>query len=122
MAETAPNYAPITSGDNRLRLELVHDEARSPTVDHAADDEAALWRSAMIGSVVGFIVLAVGITIAGTVGGIGAASALGLGVFVGAFGGAGFGFMMGASTALVRRVEPQPSAHSQGEHHDPAAR
>lgn len=67
-------------------------------------DDATVGRSALIGAVIGFVAVAIGLTIAGTVGGLGFVPALGLGVFVGAWSGAGFGFMFGSSAA-VRRFE-----------------
>jgi hypothetical protein len=74
-------------------------------VPHAPVDESGLGRSAFLGGAIGFFVAAIGITIAGTVGGIGLGGSLAIGVFAGLFGGIGFGAMMGATIPLSRRLE-----------------
>jgi hypothetical protein len=82
-------------------------------------------RTAMIGYLVGFIAATVAITVAGTLGGLGFGASLGLGAFVGIWGGGGFGFMMGGTVPLARHLDAQ-SAHStqhgQGETHGTATR
>lgn len=85
----------------------------SEAVDGAAEIavEPNLGRSAVIGYVIGFLVVAVGITTAGTLAGLGFGSSLGLGAFVGVWGGGGFGFMMGGTIPLARHLDSQ-SAHS----------
>jgi Mg/Co/Ni transporter MgtE len=80
----------------------------TPMTD-AASDEPNIGRSAAIGAAIGFVVVTVGITVAGTVGGMQPGSALGLGAFVGTWGGAGFGFMMGGTIPLARH-----EAHTDG--------
>lgn len=128
MADAASTYdttmaATKCAGRPELRLVIVGSDG---PVDRTEEIEARVWRSASIGSVIGFVILTAAITIAGAAGSIGSdigtASSLGLGAFVGAFGGAGFGFMIGASTALARQHGAELSAHSEGEHHDAAAR
>ena len=100
MADTASTYDTATTTERAARpaLQLVRDETEV-LVDRVEDNEARIWRSAAIRCVIGFVALTVAITIAG----IGAVSSLGLWVFVGMWGGAGFGFMLGASTALARQ-------------------
>jgi hypothetical protein len=124
-ASTYDTTMATTTWAGRPELQLVIAESEGP-VDRTEENEARVWRSASIGSVIGFVILTAAITIAGAAGSIGgdigAASSLGLGAFVGAFGGAGFGFMIGASTALARQHGAELSAHSEGEHHDAAAR
>jgi hypothetical protein len=67
----------------------------------------------MIGYVVGFIVSVISITIAGTLAGFGFGNSLGLGVFVGMWGGGGFGAMMGGTVPVARYSDAQSarSAH-----------
>jgi hypothetical protein len=86
-------------------------EAASPS------DEPNIGRSATIGAVLGFVVATVAVTLLGILGGIGAGASLGLGIFVGMWGGAGFGFMMGATVPLARHLDAHPM-RSAG--HEPA--
>jgi hypothetical protein len=69
--------------------------APSPSSSDAS--EALVGRNALIGAIAGFLTVLVGITIGGTLAGLGVMPSLGIGLFVGAFGGTGFGFMMGAT-------------------------
>jgi hypothetical protein len=106
----------------RPRLEAVGDDHAGGT-DHAPTDGAGVGRSAMVGAAIGFLVVTIGVTVAGTLGGIGFGASLGLGAFVGMWGGAGFGFMSGATipaavtstrTAPLERTttdEEHPSRH-----------
>jgi hypothetical protein len=80
----------------RPRLDVVGDDHAGST-DHAPTDGAGIGRSAIVGAAVGFLVVTIGVTVAGTLGGIGFGASLGLGAFVGMWGGAGFGFMMGGT-------------------------
>jgi hypothetical protein len=116
MAETARIHddAP-KAGESKPTLQLVHDIAGHDT---GAAPEPDIGRSVVIGAVAGFLVVAVGITVAGTVGGIGFGGSLGLGVFVGIWGGGGFGFMMGATVPFARHLDAQSARstdHGQGE-------
>lgn len=75
---------------------------------HATDvterePNAGLW--SLTGYLIGLVVSCAAITIVGTVGGMGFASALGLGAFIGIWGGGGFGFMMGGVFALARELD-----------------
>ncbi len=69
-----------------------------------------ILRPAAIGAATGFAVVTLIVTIGGAVSGIEPGAAFGLGVFTGMWGGAGFGFMMGATlpfarhTAIVERL------------------
>jgi hypothetical protein len=70
-----------------------------------SSDEPNIGRSAMTGAVLGFVVATVAVTVLGILGGIGAGASLGLGIFVGMWGGAGFGFMMGATVPYARHLD-----------------
>lgn len=59
-------------------------------------------RTAAIGYVIGFVVTTIAITAIGAIAGMGASNALGLGAFVGVWGGGGFGFMLGGVIPLGR--------------------
>lgn len=84
----------------------------APAVDAEADStEPNVGRSGMIGYVIGFVTVAVGITLVGTLGGLGFGDSLGLGAFVGIWGGGGFGFMLGVTIPFARYLDAQ-SAHS----------
>lgn len=69
------------------------------------EDAIHLGRKAVVGAAIGFVVVTVGMTIAGALTGLGIAPALGLGLFVGAWGGTAFGFMMGGTVPLGRQLE-----------------
>ena len=92
-------------------LQLVRDTLDADTAPPAA--EPKVGRNALIGYVVGFIVSVVSITIAGTLAGFGFGNSLGLGVFVGMWGGGGFGAMMGGTVPVARHLDAQSarSAH-----------
>ena len=81
----------------------------SPTVPGVetpgSPQEPNVGRWAAIGAAIGFAVMTVAITAAGTLCGLGFAGSLGLGVFVGIWGGAGSGFMMGATIPLSRYLD-----------------
>ena len=77
-------------------------------VTHARPGESPepnTWRNAAVGATVGFLLTAVVITVAGTLAGIGAGGALGLALFVAAFGGVGFGFMMGGMASFANQLD-----------------
>jgi hypothetical protein len=85
---------------------------RAPTAEDARSEPVVVppaganaWRSAVVGAVLGFVSTTVLITIVGTIAGITIAGAFGVGVFVGGFGGIGFGFMMGGMTGLGTLVD-----------------
>ena len=90
-----PRLAAVAGGANRRR-------------------EPNVWRNAVRGAAVGFITVTIGVAVvAATVGGFDTASALGIGAFVGFWGGLGFGFMLGATVPLSRYLDTNP--HRQGE-------
>lgn len=62
-------------------------------------------RAAMIGATSGFAALSAGVTVAGILGGLEPGSAFGFGVWVGFWGGGGFGFMLGATLAIARHTD-----------------
>ncbi len=91
---TAPGVA---SPGQRI---LADDDHRSRSMSDSAKDDSGLWRGSLIGAALGFVVLTVTITLIGTLGGFEPLSALGLGAFVGLWGGCGFGMMMGGVVAM----------------------
>jgi hypothetical protein len=71
----------------------------------SATPEPEILRPAAIGAATGFAVMTLIVTIGGTVAGIEPGAAFGLGVFTGMWGGAGFGFMMGATLPFARHPD-----------------
>lgn len=59
-------------------------------------------RRTAIATIVGFVVVAAGVTGLSMLFGEDPIGSLGVGAFVGSWGGAGFGFMMGATQAAIR--------------------
>jgi hypothetical protein len=72
-----------------------------------AISEPNLGRAGMVGYAVGFLVATVAITLVGTLGGLGFGNSLGLGAFVGLWGGGGFGFMLGATIPFAKHLDAQ---------------
>ena len=93
----------------RPQLEVVKGIAHTESSTRV-DDEPDVVHSAMLGYIVGFLTVAVAITVAGTLGGLGFGASLGLGVFVGIWGGGGFGFMIGATVPFSRHLDAQAVA------------
>lgn len=89
-------------------LQIVPDVVVDAEPDRA---EPNVGRNGMVGYVIGFVVATIGIALAGTLGGLGFGSSIGLGAFVGVWGGGGFGFMLGATIPFARYLDAQ-SAHS----------
>jgi hypothetical protein len=123
MAEPARIYAaePDEIAEPSPVLQLVHDTV----VEVGVVTEPNVGRSAVIGYVVGFFVAAFVITGAGTLAGWSFGNALGLGTFVGVWGGGGFGFMMGATVPYARYLDAQSTHsahHRQGDTNGTAAR
>jgi hypothetical protein len=69
-----------------------------------ASEDPRIGRAAGTGAAIGFVSALVLVTAVGSASGMDVGSAVGLGTFVGIWGGAGFGFMMGATTALSRHT------------------
>jgi hypothetical protein len=65
----------------------------------SAEGRAGRWAAA--GAVVGFSTVAVAVTVVALALGLGAGDAVGLGAYVGIWGGTGFGFMMGGCIGLM---------------------
>ena len=63
-------------------------------------------RNAITGAATGFLITAIAVADGCTLGGMAATSALGLGVFVGSWGGAAFGFMLASAISLVGHTDP----------------
>lgn len=63
-------------------------------------------RNAAMGATTGFLVTAVAVAAGCALGGMAPTSALGLGVFVGGWGGAAFGFMLASAISLVGHTDP----------------
>lgn len=124
MAETARIQEPEPpSLEPSPALQLVRSKVGAETSPEAPMPNP--WRTAMIGFVIGFVAVTVVITVAGTLGGLGFGASLGLGAFVGTWGGGGFGFMMGGTMPLARHLDAQAAHsthHGQGETHGTAAR
>lgn len=66
-------------------------------------DEPHVGRAAVMGAVIGFLLAAPLFTVVGLVFGAGLTGALAIGVFVGVWGGCGWGGMLAASLALTRQ-------------------
>lgn len=71
----------------------------------ALEEDARVGHAALRGAVVGFLGISVLVTLAGLLCGLTMPSSIGLGVFVGMWGGLGFGFMFGASWAGMRVMD-----------------
>ena len=99
---------PAVVQESRPRLAVVSDQladAAATSGKEPRDEESRIGRAAMVGAAIGFALVTIVITIAGTLGGIEPVSAFGLGVFVGFWGGGGFGFMTAASLSAARHSE-----------------
>jgi hypothetical protein len=123
MAEPARSYAtqPDEIAEPKPILQLVH----GTVAEVGLVTEPNVGRSAVIGYMVGFFVAALAITGAGALAGWGFGNALGLGVFVGIWGGGGFGFMMGATVPYARYLDAlstHSTHHGQGDTSDTATR
>ena len=92
----APDHLRRPGGGQRF-LRLVGDDERP--------SEPRPGRAALRGAAAGFLVVALLVVALATASGVQASSAVALGVFTGAFGGCGFGGMLGASLALMRTYD-----------------
>ncbi|HLT15764.1 MAG TPA: hypothetical protein VK007_03600 [Acidimicrobiales bacterium] len=78
----------------------------APPTGPAAEEEPRFMRSAIIGAVLGFVATTIGIAaVTVTAGHQPLVASLGLGAFAGIWSGIGFGFMMGATIPLGRRLD-----------------
>jgi hypothetical protein len=107
MATTIENRRtqPTTAAHGDELPEVVSDRASAEpalrgTAQNGLSNEATLWRGALIGAALGFAFFALAIAIAATASGFAPVSALGIGAFVGLWGGLGFGMMMGGAFAF----------------------
>lgn len=120
MAEPVRTYDPeassAASDPPRLR----------PVADAVGSDELRpprIGRSGAIGYALGFVVGTAIFALAGTLVGLSVPAAIGLGAFVGVWGGGGFGFMMAATVPYALYLDAQEAASRQGPAHpDDSAR
>lgn len=66
-------------------------------------------RNAIIGAITGFVLTAVTVAVGCSLVGMATTSAVGLGVFVGGWGGAAFGFMLASAISLVGHADRRPT-------------
>jgi len=73
------------------------------TIDQAtlASPEQRAGRAAVVGGILGFIVVAIAVWMLSIATGLGTVTGIGLGVFVGSWGGLGFGAMLAASISTI---------------------
>jgi hypothetical protein len=83
---------------------ITHDGGlRTSGSTDGSTQEARLGRASLIGAAVGWVVTSIVVFVVGVVfADLEAGAAIGLGLFVGMWGGGGFGFMMGATTSLAK--------------------
>jgi hypothetical protein len=91
-----------TAAHGQADSEVVSDRANAEpllreTAQNGLSDEATLWRGALIGAALGFAFFTLAIAIGATASGFAPVSGLGIGAFVGLWGGLGFGMMMGGA-------------------------
>jgi hypothetical protein len=86
------------------------DAMAAGTGAEAAAEEPPVGRAAARGALLGFLLVGLGVTWMAYSGGADVGGAVGVGVFVGIWGGCGFGGMMGA-TLCVARAEEREAAH-----------
>ena len=113
MTETSPSHLPPALSPAKSTLQLVPEL----TPEHA-DEEPNVWRTVAIGYCVGFAAVAAAITVAGTMAGLGFVASLGFGVFVGVWGGGGFGFMLAGTVGLAHQYDQPrgaPTNRQQGD-------
>jgi hypothetical protein len=72
--------------------------------------EPSFGRGAVIGAAIGFVTVAAAVTAGCASSGVDLASSLGLGAFVGLWGGAAFGFMMGGTLPYARHADAEAAA------------
>jgi hypothetical protein len=85
--------------------------------ESSSDSDALSGRGAAIGYLIGFAVAMCAITAVGTIGGLGFGPSVGLGAFVGLWGGGGFGFMLGGTLPLAREMDRAEAAERSDFHH-----
>jgi hypothetical protein len=120
MAEVARVHDPVEVAEATPPLQLLSDRDVDLTTP-----EPNWGRGGAIGYLTGLLATTLVITIIGTIGGLGFGPSLGLGAFVGVWGGGGFGFMLGATIPLARHLDAEAAHstnHRQGDPDDTAAR
>jgi hypothetical protein len=68
-----------------------------------ADPDARIWRFGAVGGVLGFAAVAIAVAVPNVVAGQDPGASIGLGLFLGIWGGLGFGGMAGAGIAAARQ-------------------
>ncbi len=81
-----------------------------PTGTTAPAVEPGVARALVMGTLFGFVAVVAVVTGGGIVSGLEPMGALGLGVFIGMWSGAGFGFMTAGSLSLARQTDAQHAA------------
>ena len=107
---------PGAEASGRSPLTVVPSPRTSPLP--AMLEEPNVGRTAAIGAVIGLVVMTTLVTLVGLVNNFGFGPSFGLGLFIGLWGGAGSGFMIGATVPLSRyldavhaaRLEPSGSS------------
>jgi hypothetical protein len=87
-----------------ISLESTGHEATQPKPEPASA-QPRVGRAGVAGAVLGFLVAVLGVTAAGAASGLGLGAAFGLSLFVGLWGGLGFGFMTGATLSLALHTD-----------------
>jgi hypothetical protein len=109
----APASRPSTQGDVPAGRE--GDSTTSREVDPGPPKtEPDVLRSAVRGALLGFTIVLLAIGLGGTAAGMEPFGALGVGAFIGLLGGGGFGFMLGATTAVVRAEDAERRERDSG--------
>jgi hypothetical protein len=85
--------------------DLVFDQLFDAQLSTALEEDARVGHAALRGAIVGFLGISLAVAIAGALCGLSTTPAIGLGVFVGMWGGLGFGFMFAASWAGMRVMD-----------------
>jgi hypothetical protein len=87
--------------------------------DHTEDQVAG--RGAVLGGLIGVVVMAGAVALLGVSTGTGLGGAIGLGIFCAFWGGLGFGSMLGATVSLMRAQERAQTTHVEPELDEPVA-
>jgi len=78
------------------------------------DVDPPAGRAGFHGALIGFALVTAAMTVVGLIGDLSLGGAIGLGVFVGVWGGVGFGAMLGATMCLARADDARIAAEKTG--------